>query len=109
MIQSMVELAKRATEIDVASTPNYRVFEMIANEFRKRNIPVYFASKIKINVTESFFQDDSGEHDQAQTFIQDFCSVFEKIYDLLITDFGEEDAKKMFPDFLAEVSVKYNY
>lgn len=86
----------------ISELPIAKAMSLMAENFRRLGLPLKHIGKIKVNINESFFEDE----DKAKTIIILFCEVLKKIWDFLLEEFGE-DAEYIFADMLKEQSLTY--
>ena len=102
MREDFLEVLRQFENVDLSETPNYRFMVMFAKaDGGNYPNPNIVASQIKIKVNEDFINDQQLVNQTLKTYI----SCLNKIWKALLLDFGWDDASKMFPEFVKDMSI----
>jgi hypothetical protein len=94
-MNEILEKLEKMIKTDLTQTVEFRILSHLREAFRKRGLPVKHLGKIKIQVDNSFWENEY----LANQVIEKFSDVVLKIYAALVDEFGE-DADFIFPDFI---------
>ena len=105
MIETMLDLSRKMKDTNVKIQPNFKVLVMLADEFRKRHLPLSSIGKIKIEVNENFLEVE----EEAKKFIENYTACIANVYKEIMEEFGEIDGRKIFEDVVSGMSIKYSF
>jgi hypothetical protein len=99
----MIEMSRKIAETKVESAPVFRAMVLLADEWRKYNLPLKYIGRVNIDVNDNFFADK----DEAREVIYNYTICIKNIYDKIAEEFGEVDALSIFGDFVSKFSIEY--
>jgi hypothetical protein len=105
MIEAMIEMGKEMAETDAKTTSNFRALYLLAEQWRKHKLPIKYIGRVKVDVNDSFFEDE----DEAKELIANVTTFMASVYSAIVEEFGEEDAPTIFGDCASEFSVSYSF
>ena len=102
-IDDLLDVMNKMADMEIDDMPSFKAMSILAHYFRVMKIPTKYIGLIKLDVNESFFDDE----EKAKEVLKQFATVVLKMKRKFEEEFGDE-AEQILADSLSQMSLSYH-